>query len=50
MPTYLQGMVQLHDSSNMLAYQVLLVLMKVNLLIRPCIISVIIYVLGETRL
>lgn len=46
-PKYLQGMVQLGDSSNVLLYNVLVVLIKVNLWIGLCKISISICALGE---
>lgn len=43
MPTYLQSMVQLHNSSNLLVYQVLLEFINVDLLIAPWMISTFMY-------
>lgn len=43
MSTYRQGMVQLHDSSNVLICKVFLELINVDLLIAPCMISVFMY-------
>lgn len=43
MPTYLQRMVQLHDSSNLLVYKVLLEFINVDLLIAPWMISTFMY-------
>lgn len=46
-PKYLQGKVQLGDSSNILLYNVLVVLIKVNFWIGFCKISISICALGE---
>lgn len=42
-PTYLQSMVQLHDSSNLLVYKVFLELINVGLLVTSWIISAFMY-------